>query len=56
MGDGMQWEAERPLRCPAIHLKLTINGVDGMRACPRRDALSSQYALEVQKETGNEEG
>jgi len=20
MGDGMQWEAERPLRCPAIHL------------------------------------
>ncbi len=22
MGDGMQWEAERPLRCPAIHLQL----------------------------------
>jgi hypothetical protein len=21
MRDGMQWEAERPLRCPAIHLK-----------------------------------
>src|SRR5437588_489472 len=20
MGDSMQWEAERPLRCPAIHL------------------------------------
>ena len=35
---------------------LPENGVDGMRACPRLDALSSQYALEVQKETGNEEG
>ena len=32
------------------------NGVDGMRKpAPRRDALSSQYALEVQKETGHEE-
>ena len=28
MGDGMQWDSERPPRCPAIHLtKLTINGI-----------------------------
>jgi hypothetical protein len=26
MGDGMQWEAERPLRCPGDPPKLTING------------------------------
>lgn len=33
------------------------NGVDGMRKpARRRDALSSQCALEVKKGTGNEEG
>ena len=33
-----------------------LDAVDGMRKpAPRRDALSSQYAVEVQKETGHEE-
>jgi hypothetical protein len=27
MGDGMQWEAERPLRCPGDPPKLTIDSV-----------------------------
>jgi len=44
MGDGMQWDSERPPRCPAIHLtKLTINGI----------AFTGEGKL-VQKATGYE--
>jgi len=31
MGDGMQWEAERPPRCPAIQLTSRSNRVGATR-------------------------